>query len=162
MVSCKFIVLVHERHHFVKDETKGKMSHTENKIISMLKSLLITHLSSSEDTFQQIIGTQMETKCAPLLADPFTHMRQRFYKDSPKTVKLQKLKHLISHSGIFMMYLRLIKKLLIGWISFTYNKELEIKEIVSADSFAHLFTVTSNLTQMVNCLPDFMTKETKL
>jgi hypothetical protein len=87
---------------------------------------------------------------------------QRFYKDSPKTVKLQKLKHLISHSGIFMMYLRLITKLLIGWISFTYNKELEIKEIVSADSFAHLFTVTSNLTQMVNCLPDFMTKETKL
>ena len=61
-----------------------------------------------------------------------------------------------------MMYLRLIKKLPIGWISFTYNKELEIKEIVSADSFAHLFTVTSNLTQMVNCLPDFMTKETKL
>jgi hypothetical protein len=90
MVSCKFIVLVHERHHFVKDETKGKMSHTENKIISMLKSLLITHLSSSEDTFQQIIGTQMETKCAPLLADLFLYsyeaeILQRLTKDSKIT-----------------------------------------------------------------------------
>ena len=90
MVSCKFIVLVHERHHFVKDETKGKMSHTENKIISMLKSLLITHLSSSEDTFQQIIGTQMETKCAPFLADLFLYsyeadILQRLTKDSKIT-----------------------------------------------------------------------------
>ena len=90
MVSCKFIVLVHERHHFVKDETKGKMSHTENKIISMLKSLLMTNLSSSEDTFQQIIGTQMETKCAPLLADLFLYsyeadILQRLTKDSKIT-----------------------------------------------------------------------------
>jgi hypothetical protein len=56
----------------------------------MLKSLLIAHLSSSEDTFQQIIGTQMETKCAPLLADLFLYsyeaeILQRLTKDSKIT-----------------------------------------------------------------------------
>ena len=62
----------------------------------------------------------METKCALFSRIfSFTLMRQIFYKDSPKTVKLQKLKHLISHSGIFMMYLRLIKKIA-NWMDFIY------------------------------------------
>ena len=57
--------------------------------------------------YQQIIGIPMGSNCTPLIVKfSFTPMIQSLYKNLSK--ELQKLKALISHSGILMIFCQFI------------------------------------------------------
>ena len=91
----KYLVLGHEETYFVKDHSDSKNKYSENDIIKMLEFLFDnifvvfaenTNISvgvgafviglrqiSSFLSFQQTVGIQMGTNCAPLLADIFLY-----------------------------------------------------------------------------------------
>ena len=76
------IVLGHELTYFVKHQTKGTKSYTENEVSSMFGFLIDdTFVEFGGHIFQQIIGIRMATKYVTLLADIFLHSYQAEFQN---------------------------------------------------------------------------------
>ena len=70
----KFLVLGREGPYFVKEHSDSKNKYTEDDIIMMLEFLVDNiFVVFGGKVFQQIVGIQMGTNCAPLLADIFLY-----------------------------------------------------------------------------------------
>ena len=81
------IVLGHELTYFVKHQTKGTQSYTENEVSSMFEFLIDdTFVEFGGHIFQQTIGIPIATKYVTLLAALFLHSYQAgFLKKSLRT-----------------------------------------------------------------------------
>ena len=70
----KYLVLGHEESYFVKEHSDSKHKYSEDDIIKMLEFLVDNiFVVFAGKVFQQIVGIQMGTNCAPLLADIFLY-----------------------------------------------------------------------------------------
>jgi len=85
-------------------QTKSATQKTKSSVC--WSSLSIVYLSSSEGTFVNILSAPLWEQDAPLSLPIFSYTpkRQSLYKNLSKTYMLQTLKHLMSHSGILMMF----------------------------------------------------------
>lgn len=142
-------------HWFCTAPSKSKNVLWAENEISILE-ILLTSLSTSylstltEYFFQQMFGIHMGKNSAPFLADMFLYSYKAWF--IPKFIidkQLQKLK-------AFNLTCRYIDHVLSInnsiWISFIFN-------VWTWDRNSFILTFTSNATQIVNFLPDFMTKE---
>ena len=102
----RHIVLVHDVTFLVEHETKGKMCYKECEVISMLRFLSIPYLSSSKGIFSKKSSASPWEQSVLLILSIFTYsaLRLSLYKNLSKTNQLQKLKLLLSLSGILMMF----------------------------------------------------------
>ena len=101
-----YLVLGNEKTYFVKEHSDSKNKYPEDDIIKILEFLVDNiFVIYAGKVFQQIVGIQMGTNCAPLLADIF------LYSYEAKFISLYSQPEgnswylgSISHTGISMMF----------------------------------------------------------
>ena len=70
-----YLILGHEKSHFVKEQSDSKHKYSEDDIMKMLEFLVDNIFAGfAGNVFQQTIDIPTGTKCAPLLADIFLYL----------------------------------------------------------------------------------------
>ena len=102
----KYLVLGHEESYFVKEHSDSKHKYSEDDIIKMLEFLVDNiFVVFAGKVFQQIVGIQMGTDCAPLLADIFLYSYEaEFIQYLLSTERNSWRLGSISHTGTSMMF----------------------------------------------------------
>ena len=122
---------------------KGKTCYSEEQVISMLEFLIDNIFVSLGGTlFQQVVGIQMGTNCAPLLADLFLYSYESEFLQ--KLVKDKK----IHEARAFNFTYRYIDDVLsinnsrfAEFLPFIYPPELEVKETTDTASSASFLDI---------------------
>ena len=134
----KFLVLGREGPYFVKEHSDSKNKYTEDDIVNMLEFLVDNiFLVFGGKVFQQIVGIQMGTNCAPLLADIFLYSYEAEFIQSLLSTGKKKL------ASQFNFTYRYIDDLLSinnpdfeNYLGQVYPAELEIKDTTESNTSA--------------------------
>ena len=125
----KYLVLGHEETYFVKEHSDSKNKYSEDDIIKMLEFLVDNiFVVFAGKVFQQTVGIQMGTNCAPLLADIFLYSYEAdFIQSLLSTGK----KHLASRFNLTYRYIDDVLSInnpeFENYLGQMYPAELEIK-----------------------------------
>jgi hypothetical protein len=109
--------------------------------------------------FQQVVGIQMGTNCAPLLADLFLYSYESEFLQ--KLVKDKKIDEARAFNFIYRYIddvLSINNSRFAEFLPLIYPPELEVKETQIQLRPQHFWTYTSNLTTVVNSVLKFMIK----
>ena len=126
----KYLVLGHEETYFVKEHSDFKNKYSEDDIIKMLEFLVDNiFVVFAGKVFQQTVGIQMGTNCAPLLADIFLYSYEAdLIQSLPSTGK----KHLASRFNLTYRYVDDVLSInnpeFENYLGQMYPAELEIKD----------------------------------
>ena len=122
----------------MKENSDSKNKYSEGDIIKMLE-FLVDHifLVFAGKVFQQIVGIQMGTKCAPLLADIFLYS---YEADFIQSLLSMGKKHLASRFNLTNRYiddvLSINNQEFENYLGQVYSAELEIKNITESTTSA--------------------------
>ena len=134
----KFLVLGREGPYFVKEHSDSKNKYTEDDIVNMPEFLVDNiFVVFGGKVFQQIVGIQMGTNCAPLLADIFLYSYEAEFIQSLLSTGKKKL------ASQFNFTYRYIDDVLSinnpdfeNYLGQMYPAELEIKDTTESNTSA--------------------------